>query len=327
MIDSFNLITNNYYENYNENEIPLFDINNYFENSLSNKIEINNDNEINIINYEKLSLSPSLESLSFENRDDRDIFIELENPFICMNKKSNAFSNSTIEISKIKINDKIENMKTNKLENKIFRITKFNKNSKVGRKKKNTNYKVKHTKFSEDNLIIKIKRNLVENCIKYINTLYKKHYLKSGIDTQIKLLKINPTQLYNIKRSENLKWLNMKLKDVLSTNISRKYIHYSIDYNYCIIYNILRQNEAIEIINILNKTIKDMLKDYIENNKKDGFATLNDDLMVIKERMITDKEEKNVIEHYLNKYEFIAKNLEKIFINKIPRINNDKKHL
>ena len=141
--------------------------------------------------------------------------------------------------------------------------------------------------------------------------------------TFLLLQKINPTQLYIIRKSVNLQWFNLKLKDVFSVEISKRFKLNDKDLNKYNIIKILNENKATEVINVLNTTVKDIYKDYIENKKKEGFETLNDDLMRIKSKMIEEKEDEN-IEKYLNNYKYIAKNLELIFINKIPRINKVK---
>ena len=61
------------------------------------------------------------------------------------------------------------------LKERVFKITKDYKGK--GRIKKNTIYVGKHNKFSEDNIIRKIKGKFLEKCRLYINDLYKKYLL------------------------------------------------------------------------------------------------------------------------------------------------------
>ena len=62
-----------------------------------------------------------------------------------------------------------------------------------------------------------------------------------------------------------------------------------------------------------------MYNAFIQNLKIPGFDNLNEDINELKIKMKKDNEED--IEEYLSKYEQIAKNLENIFIRKIPRNN------
>ena len=86
--------------------------------------------------------------------------------------------NSPSTLSKSKSNQnneiKLNRVRKNKKE-KIFKIQKDNKN--IGRIKKNSKYVGKHDKFSEDNLIRKIKGRFLEKCRLAINNEYKKFIL------------------------------------------------------------------------------------------------------------------------------------------------------
>ena len=62
-----------------------------------------------------------------------------------------------------------------------------------------------------------------------------------------------------------------------------------------------------------------MYNAFIQNIKIPGFDNLDEDINELKIKMEKDNEED--IEEYLRKYEAIAKNLENIFIRKIPRNN------
>ena len=210
------------------------------------------------------------------------------------------------------------------LKEKIFKITKDYKGK--GRIKKNTIYVGKHNKFSEDNIIRKIKGKFLEKCRLYINDLYKKHLLKKNRDPKkerILLQRLNPNVSRKIKRNLNLEWLESKLYQVFSENVSEKCTSYDEDYNERQIKVLFSKDEATEVIKILKRSVKEMFHNYTNNEEIDGFKTLKDDLEEIKKKMNEEKEE--YIDKYLNKYKSIAENLEDIFINKSSRTNNVKK--
>ena len=210
------------------------------------------------------------------------------------------------------------------LKEKVFKITKDYKGK--GRIKKNTIYVGKHNKFSEDNIIRKIKGKFLEKCRLYINDLYKKYLLKKNRDPKkerILLQRLNPKVSRKIKRNLNLEWLESKLYQVFSENVSEKCTLYDEDYNERQIKVLFSKDEATEVIKILKKSVKEMFHYYTNNEEIDGFKTLKDDLEEIKKKMNEEKEE--YIDRYLNKYRSIAENLEDIFINKSSRTNNVKK--
>ena len=81
------------------------------------------------------------------------------------------------------------------------------------------------------------------------------------------------------------------------------------------------ENKARNVIDILNKTVKEIFEAFTLNTKITGFETLNDDLKELKLKMEKDNQEN--IDQYLYKYRNIALNFESIFINKTSRSNNN----
>jgi hypothetical protein len=212
----------------------------------------------------------------------------------------------------------------------IFKIIKMNKskNKKIGRIKKNMNicFITKHNKFSQDNIIRKIKRKFTESCRKYINYIYKQYLLKNKEKDKndIKdcfLRKVSPEIVRQIKKSENIKWLNTKLRDVYSVNISYCNKNEK-DYNIKNIEELYKEGKAIDIINLLNRTVKDLFVEYCSNEKKEGFKKLDDDILRIKNKMIKENEEQ--IEEYIRRYKYIATHFENIFMDKIERKDKEK---
>ena len=200
---------------------------------------------------------------------------------------------------------------------KIFEIFKMNK--KLGRIKKNSKYKGKHDKLSEDNIIRKIKRRFHENLRLYINEEYNNYRLKNKNlkKTNNWLKKIAPNISSQIKKKDNLKWFQSKIFEIFSENISLKYSAHPLNSNKLKISNLLSLNDYINVKKLLNSTVEELFDKYINNEKLSGFKTLDDDIKELKSKMESSKE-KNIKE-YLIKYESIAKNMKTIFKNKFER--------
>jgi hypothetical protein len=79
----------------------------------------------------------------------------------------------------------------------------------------------------------------------------------------------------------------------------------------------MKLNEATNVIDILNTNIEVLFNKYTNNKKIDGFKTLKDDIEELKKDM--EKTNQENIKEYLNKYEYIAKNMKNIFIKKNTR--------
>lgn len=224
----------------------------------------------------------------------------------------NGFDTPKIEINNY-LNRKFE---------KIFKISKVNKKKGRLNKKSKQYLKGKHDKNAEDNITYKIKRRFGESLYNYINFEYGKYLIENNIGQKekTKLLKrISPEENKKIKKDENLKWFSMKIKDLLSMDISSKYSNYSLDYNKKQIEKLYQKNEAINVIDILNKSVREMYEIYIKDLKLEGFKTLEDDMIIQRKKMEEVGEE--YIDEFLEKYKIIAQNLEENFMKKKSRCN------
>jgi len=211
----------------------------------------------------------------------------------------------------------------------IFSITKVKKkNTKKGRldKKSKKKYYVKHSKFTQDNIIKKIKASFIEKSMNYINREYELYMNKHQYKKIKKLIqRISPAKSKEITIKKNLLWFQSKLKDVFSSNLSTKCILYEPDYNKNTIDELYKNNMAKNVIDILNKSVKEMYYIYSQDIEIDGFKTLKDDLINLREKMKNYNEEN--IEEYLENYKKTAQNLEKIFIEKNRKILKNNKSI
>ena len=212
-----------------------------------------------------------------------------------------------------------------KYEKKIFKIVKIKKiNNKKGRLLKNAKkryYYRYHDKFKEDNIIKKIKISFIGKTMNYINKEYGIYLNQHKIKKIGMLIKrIAPNISTRIKKENNLKWFDSKLKDIFSDNISSKYSKFNGDYNKKQIEQIYKEDDAKNMINILDKKVRDMYYIYSKNIKLEGFLTLEDDLRIQRELMKKNNEEE--VDKYLKKFQNIAQNLEQIFMRKRGRNYN-----
>ena len=109
----------------------------------------------------------------------------------------------------------------------------------------------------------------------------------------------------------------MKVLEIFSENVSSKYSIYSPYLNRNKIKRLISLNEAKNVIAILNAYIEALYNKYINNEKKEGFKTLKDDIKELKIHM--EATNQTNIQDYLTKYEYVAQNLKSIFLNKISR--------
>ena len=121
----------------------------------------------------------------------------------------------------------IKNQKINKEKEKIFFIKKGKRkreNRKRGRLEKNTipSYKLKHNKFSKDDIIQKIKRYFINKLLRYINEIYKGFKQKQNVKKKIKPLpiSINPKKYNFYNNKKNLEFFNNTIEDLFSAEIS-----------------------------------------------------------------------------------------------------------
>ena len=137
------------------------------------------------------------------------------------------------------------------------------------------------------------------------------------------LKKIDPKISRKIKKEENLQWFQSKIYEIFSNNISLRYSSHLVNSNKKKIERLLSLNEKNKIIEILNSSIEAMFDKYINNEKIEGFKTLEDDINELRTQM--KKSSQSNIEEYLIKYEEVAKNMKQIFILKNSRNISDKK--
>lgn len=192
------------------------------------------------------------------------------------------------------------------------------KKKKKGRLKNNKNDGSigAHNKFSSDNIIKKIKTNLFNYLIIFINSILPKECQKYSL----KKLKYDYTN--QLKKDNEINYLNMALKVLLSLDISPKYTMSDVKINKINIEKILdikKNNEYI--INIFNMTFREWIDIFLL--KKESNIIING-----LEDLLTDIYEKNDNDnHYFSCFVYYMYNYEKWFIIKKGRNTQVKKSI
>ena len=141
------------------------------------------------------------------------------------------------------------------------------KNKKKGRKKKDDSLTKIHDKYSNDNIIRKIKGY-------FFNTFIIDFIQKNSLSNDIIFKKIPSKFLYILKKKTNLDLYKKKISNILSSKkISKKYSTFKRDENKKIISKIKKEKIEKKVIKILDLTFKELfiifrrkLED--ENDKK-----------------------------------------------------------
>lgn len=104
-----------------------------------------------------------------------------------------------------------------------------------------------------DNLLRKFKVHLIRSIINYVNSLF---LINEKRKKKLKILrKLSSLKIKQISKTDNIDWLNSKVKNILSQNVSSKLTSCTRDFNVKIIKRIYEKNEEKKIIEILEKQL------------------------------------------------------------------------
>ena len=206
---------------------------------------------------------------------------------------------------KIDKNENVAKFVIKKKNNSIFNIEKY---IKFGRLKKNSNKIGKHNKFNTDNIIRRFKVQLTNSIYNYLNDSFEIN-LNRQPKKKVKVIKkISANLIKSIKKENNMVWLDSKIGDLFSNPISKRFITYDVRYNKVMINKIYKKGKEKKAIEILNKTVRDFWKIYInedEYKNYNGFNNIYNDIKQFKEKGETTE--------YIDMYEYVAKHFEEIF--------------
>ena len=170
-----------------------------------------------------------------------------------------------------------------------------------------------HDKFSSDNLIRKLKTKLFESIRKYINNILSstpKNDQKS--EHNLILLKINQETIYNATIVNNVNLLNLKLKDIFSTDISKKVESHGLDYNRKVIEKIYEEKNNTRAIEVLERTFFECLEQFRGSKNYVELAGLEKNLEDFKKKNFEDKDYIETFDYFLNTFEnYLSRSMKK----------------
>ena len=290
---------------------------------------INNTNDIQLndsFSYDRnLNINPMVPS--FIQNQETEIAVRVAFP----QNNNNNFNNLDI-INDDKTSEVIEDIgryvivkkEEKKIKNKkrifnILKITRIRGRRSNAYKALHENAKFEHSKMRDDNIVRKCKIDFTNKVLDFVNKIYEKYcetLQKNSIRGAHWLQKIaGKSKTFNTIE-ENLNWLNIKLKDYLSSQVSTKNKHFEIGHNAKEIKKVIESGEMPILIKVLNMDIKTLLKKYASNEIYIEYGIPLETINVkFNEENAKDDEEKN----YIKQIKHVAMNFKSIFKNKNSR--------
>lgn len=236
-----------------------------------------------------------------ESPEDKLIVINEKKDFKCNELKDNNNNISDNENKPTKITSKI-------LTKKRQRNDGENPNKKQGRKKFDDDEKGQHDKFSEDNMIRKIKSNFIK---------YSHERINSNIsDKDLQLLRLDSELNETLKKDYNLQLMDKTFKNLYeNTPISSKYKKKDDNINKYLIHKLYNEERFTQTnaISDLDKTYKELYNDYINNHLDELLNKIKNELEKV------GKESKESIAEYIEKFKHLCLTYEDWFKNKKGR--------
>lgn len=243
----------------------------------------------------------------------------------CFDIKEEIFCFKEDEISDEKDNNK--GFPINKINSIKEKNNKTNNSTekKLGRKRNNSDkFDCKHNRFTDDNLIRKIKSTTISTLTTYINRIIDKTYNISvelfSDCKKMELLKINQTQVKQSKADYNKDFLYKRLKDIFSVDITTKYKQYNHDHNKILINNLLNLKDEQKrklFTNLFNLNFLECIE-HIRGTKYIMELSLYNGVSLLKDICKIKKFEKD--KEYTEKFNYYFFNLEKII--EIKKVRN-----
>ena len=313
MFSDFNTFLDCQYDFYEGNSFVLNSIESF----------ISKESQQNITLNDSLKELPQVSSLHDTKKEGNHNFNE--GLFIQKKQKKNSSNKSTFYSS-----NKENNIQKNNIENIGNIEIKINnniekENNKLGRKKKESEEKGKHTKYTDDNIIKRIK-NIVNGQLRDCINKSIKGFYGCNLFSKKELLKLKK-QEEKSKADYNKDLLYMKVKDIFSDEISTKYKNfiYTKDYNKNLINELLNEkdNEKRTFFEkIFNLTFVQVLKHF----RKEIFIEELNGLTRIDEVCENFDNNKGDKEEYKKYFKYFVGKFEEKINKKNPRNRAPDKH-
>ena len=218
----------------------------------------------------------------------------------------------------------VENIQWKERE-KILSKRPFKEKKDLGRKKKEYEGLGLHNKFSDDNIIRKVKNAILQNTRIFINSKIKTiyEYKNNKFSKRKELLKMKKSQPISSRVDYNKNFLEKNLGEIFSDNISSKYIKYPSSHNKKLIESLINDEDEQKrkIFNAIfnfNLTFLDCLNHFRGSKIIEELKGLNNLEEYLKRaKIIKDKEYCTIFKYFVN-------NFEKIIMDKKSRIKNKK---
>ena len=218
----------------------------------------------------------------------------------------------------------VENIQWKERE-KILSKRPFKEKKDLGRKKKEYEGLGLHNKFSDDNIIRKVKNAILQNTRIFINSKIKTiyEYKNNKFSKRKELLKMKKSQPISSRVDYNKNFLEKNLGEIFSDNISSKYIQYPSSHNKKLIESLINDEDEQKrkIFNAIfnfNLTFLDCLNHFRGSKIIEELKGLNNLEEYLKRaKIIKDKEYCTIFKYFVN-------NFEKIIMDKKSRIKNKK---
>jgi hypothetical protein len=213
---------------------------------------------------------------------------------------------------------------------------------KPGRKKKEDYSFSKHNKNTPDNIIKKIKTNILKYLLIFINKLLYSILDRNTIEScliqinrsiyeekeEVDLIKYLDYKLFidSMKKDLNIKFLKMTINDFLSNKVSTKFKNINEDTNKTIIKDLLKQNNAIFNF-IFNLKLGDWFNIFLYKKEIEDFGIIhgNQIKIIMDSFQRVDKLLVNICKKYKNDYDYVSSfichmyNFERWFLIKTGR--------
>lgn len=184
----------------------------------------------------------------------------------------------------------------------------------LGRKKKRNSTEMgTHNKFSDDNMRRKCKHIVLYNIMDFINYKISENYKDIGQGIFLKkLLMLSHEQKSNVNIDYDKKFLEKKIGQIFSENISTRYTSFPKDHNKNLINNLINEkddNIRIYFNNLFNLTFFQCLKHFRGSeliNELNGLIGYKEAINEYEKD--GDKDYKSCLEHYINHFETIINN-------------------